>query len=843
MSKMRGLNVRERAAVALAAITLAVTLATTLAAGPSRASTPEVFCRHANSRDHGGDALASAGLTRAAAAAEARLARANALGADADDALALLDVPVAADAAPGPGALAAYCAAAGERERVGRSGNPPRARAYLTVAFADAESAHDLDDAARSAFRLGLLSSAATASANGRGPSSRAGPGGEAPIGGARDEGSLGPSVGEDACAALKTLATSRMTALALECAVTRAAAAGDPRLASLASLRLARLRLVAAEDSARRGFAPGDVSRRGGPRRGGARGAASIETSLAVTQSLALEPSVLRELAATAALSGLTWAPETPDAADRVDLTGRLVEVAIDAGHARDPGLPRATDQMRAALPADPSALAYAAALSGRIAMASGEPARARALFERAIFYESQAARPTRLADWYLLMAQAAPDQRAKYAHDAYLALESVRPFLPPRDPFTEEPTFELHMRAVFEAAADAQLSWDGPGERPGAIAAAQRIVEASREAEIQSSFGSECIPPTPPIRVSALRKGEIILYPVLLENRVELLYAVGGGDGAFHRLAPNTSTNRDAVAGLVERVHASTAHDNELWREPSRQLYDLLIAPIESRLTPDATLVIMPDGPLRALPFAALVDGQGKFLIERTRLSLAPALSYAQPGLDRAGRRATVVAAALEHEVVLPVGTFPKLDGTGNEARAATAGTGGEHRNILLEKFTRASLTDALERVRPNVLHLATHADFNGRSDRSYIVADGEAIPLADLRGMIAQSRARGDALDLLVLSACETAVGDDQASMGLAGAAVQAGARSAIASLWQVNDASTADLMKAFYDAYRGGATKAEALRSAQIALLGGSYRDPYYWAAFTLIGGWR
>jgi CHAT domain-containing protein len=85
----------------------------------------------------------------------------------------------------------------------------------------------------------------------------------------------------------------------------------------------------------------------------------------------------------------------------------------------------------------------------------------------------------------------------------------------------------------------------------------------------------------------------------------------------------------------------------------------------------------------------------------------------------------------------------------------------------------------------------------------------------------------------------------VGDDEASMGLAGAAVQAGARSAIASLWPVNDAGTSQLMKTFYELYRGGRSKSAALREAQLAMIegGGANASPNVWAAFTLLGAWR
>jgi CHAT domain-containing protein len=237
--------------------------------------------------------------------------------------------------------------------------------------------------------------------------------------------------------------------------------------------------------------------------------------------------------------------------------------------------------------------------------------------------------------------------------------------------------------------------------------------------------------------------------------------------------------------------------------------------------------------------------LDANGKFLIERTRLAVAPALAFSQPGPDRAGRNAAIVAGALSKEVRIGGITYPKLEGAAEEALAATQSYGANNRQgVLISDLTAASLVSALSKGQVDVLHLATHAAFNGQSDQSYIVVDTQLVPLSTLRALIVGNRARGDELDLIVLSACETALGDDQASMGLAGAAVQAGAHSAIASLWSVNDASTALLMKAFYARYRSGDSKSEALRQAQLSLLADPrYQRPNYWAAFALIGGWR
>jgi CHAT domain-containing protein len=252
-----------------------------------------------------------------------------------------------------------------------------------------------------------------------------------------------------------------------------------------------------------------------------------------------------------------------------------------------------------------------------------------------------------------------------------------------------------------------------------------------------------------------------------------------------------------------------------------------------------------VVPDGALRGLPFSVLLDADNHYLIEKTRVTVAPSLAYSQAG-GAEEQRQQLVAASLEKEVSLPAGYFAKLEGTAAEARLAAVADGKRiERTWVIENFHKADLIQALTREQVDVLHLATHASFNGRSDRAFIVADGEVILLSELRQILSANRTRGGELDLLVLSACETAVGDDEASMGLAGAAVQAGAKSAIASLWPVSDVGTAELMKDFYGLYRGGESKSAALREAQLAMIkqGGAMADPNVWAAFTLIGAWR
>ncbi len=737
----------------------------------------------------------AAALQNATVRGEAALAQRGAtLATDLDT--AWLNLPMTGSDTPTDAARARYCAVAGEALRVGPDGNQTQAKSFLFAAARYAVAAGDKALAARATYRLGLaaISGDAAAGAGTRGAQQVAVP-------------MPDPLEADSPCAALERPAFLRLAGrfsarTAFECAIVRARAAGDAEMAALASLRLTRFGIAQA----------------------------------AATPGRARQ---MRSGVVPVAIRGLEDARGIADPALRGDLTARLAEAALDAGSSDAAAISAAI----ASLDGNSATLAFGAALKGRLALDSGDRPAAAAALQRAVFYEGQRAQPSMMPTWLLLLADADPARREALTLQAYRALEAIRPLIPALDPVTEESTFSVRMRPVFEAAVAAELAEVGGAQEQARIASTQRIVEAYRQAELQNAFGSNCVPSRDPVDPAKLRSGEVLLYPILLDDRVELLVVAGGAGGAstYVRLPSGTPTSREAVGRLVDDMVGSASRGtDEEWRTTGRALYDLLIKPVEAQISAKGTLIIIPDGALRALPFAALTDGDGKFLIERTRLAVAPALAYSQPGSDRSNRPLSVVAASLQREVTLPSGVFAKLEGTADEAGVA-AGPGGR----VIADFREADLRQALSRGRVDVLHLATHAAFNGRSDRSFIVANGEAIPLADLRGLIGVNRTRGDELGLLVLSACETAVGDDAASMGLAGAAVQSGAESALASLWSVNDTGTVALMKGFYGQYRAGAGKAEALRNAQLAMIagGGTGAQPGIWAAFILLGGWR
>lgn len=723
------------------------------------------------------------------AAAQAARARNLMRGRDdgADAALDLLLRPAAETAAvasvsmPGaaPESLAEYCLVAGEAMRRARSGSQARAQNFLRTALALAEQAGDKPLAARAAWE------AALALAGGAPPSSTATRRRSVAVAPVASVAAL-----SGACRLDDDEGQSRRLETAFACALDRAVAADDPALIALAALRLARL-----EQARKADIAP--------------RIALGLDASARIAEPVS-RAAMIRSLAMLAFDAGI----------GQTDMVRQSVEHYADL----------VRDQA-----ADAASLA---ALRGRLAMASGKDAEARAAMRRAIFLESQSPLPQNLPRYLLLLADAEPERATEHVTAAYRALERVRSVLMPVDPLTEESRFDLLVRPVFERAIGTTLSTAGTDSH--SLDQAQRIAEAYRSAELQNSLGAECVPLRNPVTPADLKPGEVLLYPLLLEDRIELLYATGNDRAkGYRRMPPDRSRNRALIAVLAQRMTASLSGASNDWEVASRDLHAALIAPIAPLLGRDATLIIVPDGPLRQISFAALMDDQGRFLMERARLAVVPALSFAAPGTRDTDPE--IIAASLEKELNLPVGRFTRLEGTASEA-AMAAGRDG----VLLTDFDRSDLARALAKRPASVLHLATHAAFNGRTERSFIVADGEAITLPELRAMLSANRLRGQGLQLLVLSACETAVGDDEQAMGLAGAAVEAGAASALASLWEVSDAGTAALMEAFYTHYRAGEGRARALQLAQIELArggDGQWTDPGIWGAFTLVGSWR
>ncbi len=266
---------------------------------------------------------------------------------------------------------------------------------------------------------------------------------------------------------------------------------------------------------------------------------------------------------------------------------------------------------------------------------------------------------------------------------------------------------------------------------------------------------------------------------------------------------------------------------------------MYRWLIEPIAPELEKRQVnnLIFIADYGLRSVPMAVLHDGQ-KFLIEKYSIANTPSFSLLDTEFE-----------GLQNSEVLAMGASIFADQEPLPAvpleLQTIAGNLWPGQIFLNQPFTVENLIQQRQRRTFGIVHLAIHADFNsGDANRSYIQFFDRQLPLDELPSLqLGQPR-----VNLLVISACQSAVGDRNAELGFAGLAVKTGVATTVASLWYVSDQGTLALMREFYARLRGAPIKAEALRQAQISLIHSSpaqlgdrnLSHPYYWAAFTMVG---
>lgn len=162
-----------------------------------------------------------------------------------------------------------------------------------------------------------------------------------------------------------------------------------------------------------------------------------------------------------------------------------------------------------------------------------------------------------------------------------------------------------------------------------------------------------------------------------------------------------------------------------------------------------------------------------------------------------------------------------------------------------LFNKDFLNATLEKDFGERHYSIVHIASHGQFEHDKTNTFVLTYDKVLDLDGLENLIRPSQFRTEPVELLTLSACQTAAGDDRAALGLAGVAVKAGARSALATLWFVNDQASTSLMSEFYSQLAGdqSISKARALQLAQLKMLADRrYHHPCYWAPYLLIGNW-
>jgi CHAT domain-containing protein len=270
------------------------------------------------------------------------------------------------------------------------------------------------------------------------------------------------------------------------------------------------------------------------------------------------------------------------------------------------------------------------------------------------------------------------------------------------------------------------------------------------------------------------------------------------------------------------------------------AQKLYDWIIRPSAADLAANQikTLVFVLDGSLRNLPMAILQDGQ-QFLIEKYSIALTPGLQLLNPR-PLQGQNLRVFTGGLSE----PRQGFSGLPNIISEVRKIESVVPTQV--LLNQNFTEAAFAKALTLDAVPVVHLATHGKFSSNKEDTFILTWDQRLDISTLTNILQATQLnQTEPIELLVLSACETATGDRLAALGMAGMAVRSGVRSTVASLWQISDEATAILMNRFYEVLASQqTTKAEALRQAQLEVLRNPrFRGhPYFWAPYILIGNW-
>lgn len=388
-------------------------------------------------------------------------------------------------------------------------------------------------------------------------------------------------------------------------------------------------------------------------------------------------------------------------------------------------------------------------------------------------------------------------------------------------------------------------------PKQQNQQLTAAIKTVDSLQLAELQNYFGDDCV-------LTAISQentnnlppeGTAVFSSILLEDRIAILLSLPSGEKKFEWIPQPREVVLDKIfkfrQGLLrkrDRVYDTTE---------AERLYNWIIKPFERDLTQEniKNLVFIQDGVLRTIPMSALYDTE-QFLVEKYAVAVTPSLSLtSQSSTNIQQKQALVLGVTKAVQVNEQV--FSALPNVPFEIEKVQAQF-SQGKLLVDEEFTPESLEQQLNQTVYPIVHIATHAQFGTIPDDTFIVTgNSNKLTINQLETALRQVRNDSQTVEILALTACETALGDERAALGLAGVALQAGAKSALASLWQVSDESTSILSTQFYDnLVNSGISKAKALQAAQKQLIAAfenddindSFSHPYFWSGFILIGDW-
>ncbi|MBF0450493.1 MAG: CHAT domain-containing protein [Candidatus Magnetomorum sp.] len=465
--------------------------------------------------------------------------------------------------------------------------------------------------------------------------------------------------------------------------------------------------------------------------------------------------------------------------------------------------------------------------------------------LTRSAVFYAELCNAPEALYLWQwqlgrLFKAQGLVDEAKQAYNKSISTLNPIRQelFIGYR---TKQDFFNDNVKPVYLGLAELILdeadATQDPEQKEKILLQARETMETLKTAELEDFFKDECVAAKSPNENKLVRTPEktAILYPITLATKLALLLTLPDG---MHCISVPVKLD-DLSHTIIEYRKKLQTRPNNRFLYDSMKIYDWVIRPVEAMLTENGvdTLVIAPDGILRLIPFSTLYDSK-QFLIEKFAISTIPAISLTDPRpMDKENFKILLGGLAEGRQGFSPLPSVPA------ELRDIKEIMSGK---ILIKDkdYTIPNITETFKNNEYSIVHIATHGVFGGTPEASFLLTYESKLNMNLLENLIGLSKYRKQKVELLTLSACQTALGNERAAMGLAGVAVKAGVKGAIATLWFVDDEATSIAIREFYrQLLKPGVTKAQAMQNVQKKFIAQRrYWHPLYWAPFLVIGNW-
>ena len=492
-----------------------------------------------------------------------------------------------------------------------------------------------------------------------------------------------------------------------------------------------------------------------------------------------------------------------------------------------------------------DNRTMSYAWGYLGELLEKEGRYEEALRMTRQSILAAQQAQAPESLYQWEwqtgrLFKAMHDPAEALLAYQRAVSTLQPIRNELSLRAKGPEQ-SFRQTIGPLFFELADLllhQAASASPGtQKEGQfLKQARDTVELFKATELQDYFRDDCVQTAQSgaTIIDKVNESTAVIYPIILPDRLELLVSVKG-TLSREAVPVSQSTLTQEIRLFRKTLEKRTTHQ---YLPHAQQLYQWLVKPLERELRNKGitTLVFVPDGPMQTIPFAPLHDGK-RFLIESYALAITPGLKLTDPRpIDRQNLK--ILSVGLTESVQ----GFPPLPYVEEEIKDIEGLFGGAQ--LVDQDFNVPAMEREMRQTPFTIVHIASHGQFSGDAQKTFVLAFDGKMTMDRLDHLIGLYQFREQPLDLLTLSACETAAGSDKAALGLAGVAIKAGARSALATLWFINDKASSDLVAEFYRQLQDSSrSKAEAMRGAQLQLLHDpQYRHPGYWSPFLLLNNW-